>query len=185
MRQPKLMITIVTTSILVLSLTQTLSAQAEGLYQKKNHCQHGKQSLHEGRNFAKNHGGLPPFLSDIALSDTQKTHIKTLVEAQQHGIKNHMQQRHALITQLISDPTPEVFDEKKAEEMANQLAALEKDAFLNRAKTGSQIFAVLTPEQRRKATENIKKHDEKMKQIKVEPANFLNSKQSFLHRIKS
>jgi len=184
MRKPKLMFAIVTTSILALSLTQILSANADESSHEKNHCHRAKHSFHEGGPFSKNHDGLPAFLKDISLTDIQKTQIKAIVEQQQPTLEAHFKQRHTLIAELIANPTPEVFDEKKSEEIANQIAALEKEVFLNRAKTGSQIFALLTPEQRKKVAENMKKHQEKMQELKAEPANFTERKQSFLQWIK-
>ncbi len=62
-------------------------------------------------------------------------------------------QHHQLVEELHRLSNAEVFDETKAKQIAEKLASLEKDATFKRAQIDSQIFAILTLEQRKQLSE--------------------------------
>lgn len=97
----------------------------------------------------------PPYLYGIALSAEQKDKIFALNHAEVPKIRDHMKQRkaiHQALRQLSQAPQ---FDESKARALAENLANVEKEGLLTRAKTESKVLALLTSEQRAQALNNI------------------------------
>lgn len=146
--------------------------------------EHAKDGGH-CKEFSKKggHDGLPPFLKGIELSNEQKTQITTLMKQEHASAETHHQQRGALMKDLHQVSNAETFNAQQAENIANQLANLEKEEFLTRARNGHKIFSLLTPEQRQKANENIKKHMEKMDSMKIKPVNFQKNSSIFPNKI--
>ena len=97
--------------------------------------------------------GIPFQYLDLDLSDVQQDKIIALVHPQLPLIWKVEKQRHQLLDELQKLGSEEKFDESKANEIAAKLANIEKEAVYNHAKTDSQIFAILTPEQRKKLSE--------------------------------
>lgn len=153
----------ITLGSIILGLAMSANVYAESHHHSKagDHCKEfSKKEAHEN---------LPSFLKGIELSKDQQSQIGTLVKLDQSSIETHHQQRGALMKELQNLSNTETFNEKQAEAIANQFANLEKDELLNRARNGQKIFSLLTPEQRQKANENIKKHMEKMDNMKTKP----------------
>jgi Spy/CpxP family protein refolding chaperone len=93
--------------------------------------------------------GLPTQIFELDLSEMQQDKIFALIHPQIPQIWEREKQRHQLINELRKLSDAEIFDEAKAKQSSEKLAELEKDAVFNRAKIDSQIFAILTPEQRK------------------------------------
>jgi protein CpxP len=150
---------------------------------------HGDKS-HTKMDFsAEKHHGMPPFIKGLNLTTTQKTQIDALFAQQKPQIEAQMKQRHALMKDMLNLTNNETLDEKQAEQVASQLASLEKETVLNRTKMGNKVYAILTPEQRKQMSENMKKHMERMDKATTDsdpkqPANFRHhhQKHDFLFR---
>lgn len=97
---------------------------------------------------------LPLYYLKLDLSEAQQNKIIDLIHLKIPQIWEHEKQRHQLINELRKLSDADIFDEAKAKQSAAKLAALEKDAVFNRAKIDSQIFAILTPEQRKQLLEH-------------------------------
>ena len=98
--------------------------------------------------------GIPFQYLDLDLSDVQQDKIIALVHPQLPVIWKMEKQRHQLLEELHGLGSTDKFDESKANEIAGKLASIEKESIYNHAKTDSQIFAILTPEQRKKLSEH-------------------------------
>lgn len=98
--------------------------------------------------------GIPFQYLDLYLTDVQQDKIIALVHPQLPVTWKMEKQRQQLLEELNKLANVDKFDESKGNEIAEKLAALEKDAVFNRAKIDSQIFAILTPEQRKQLSEH-------------------------------
>ncbi len=97
--------------------------------------------------------GLPPHLAGLDLTDAQQDKIFALIYPLMPQMREHGKQRHQLVEELHKLSSAEVFDEVKAKQIAEKLATLEKDATFKRAQIDSQIFVLLTAEQRKQLSE--------------------------------
>ena len=97
--------------------------------------------------------GLPPYLAGLDLTDAQQDKIFALTYPLLPQMREHGKQRHQLMEALRQLSNAEPFDEAKAKQIADKLASLEKEAMYKRAQIDSQIFALLTTEQRKQLSE--------------------------------
>lgn len=144
---------LVAASILAMSLPLASVAVAheggpDGRAEKGAHCEKGAR-MHHG--MGKH--GLPPYLRGIQLSETQKDEVFNLMHAQVPVMRDQHKQRLQLMQELRATSQADQFDDAKAQQITNQLAGLEKEKTLMRARNDAKIFALLTPEQRQKARE--------------------------------
>lgn len=97
----------------------------------------------------------PRFLKGIDLTDAQKDQIFALTHAEMPKKRALMKTRRALKQTLMS--LADNYTEAKAIAIADQLAAVERDSVLARARHHQQVLKVLTPEQRKQVAENKEK----------------------------
>ncbi len=96
------------------------------------------------------HGGPKmPFLSQLNLSEDQKTQVKAIFDEEHAKIaplaEKSMQARHALGEAIHAA----AFDESAVRAAAAQAAIVESDLAVERARLASRIRAVLTPDQQK------------------------------------
>jgi periplasmic protein CpxP/Spy len=94
-----------------------------------------------------------------------------LTEAQQAQIKSILQTEHARIQPLKQQlrqnqqaqgtPTTGAFDEAQARAFAGKQAQIMSDLIVEKQRTKSQIYAVLTPDQRTKAQELMQEREQR------------------------
>ncbi len=170
--------TILGSIILSLALAGTVSAKGAERDKDSGPCKHSGE-------FAKKWGrdDLPPFLNGVALTNVQKEQITQLMKEEKSGFENHHQQRGALMKELHKLSNAPTFDEKQAEVIASRFSAIEKEAFMSRAKNSYKILSLLTPDQRQKANENIQRHMEEMDNMKGKPVNFRHEREEFHHKV--
>lgn len=104
---------------------------------------------------------LDRMTQDLGLTDAQQTQIKGLMDQQKATVKPLFQQLalgHQQMMQLIQSNN---FDEAKARQIATQQAQVRIEMDVAMARTGSQIFQVLTPDQKTKAVELMKQHEQR------------------------
>jgi protein CpxP len=95
--------------------------------------------------------GIPPYLRGVKLTEAQEDKIFALIHDQIPALREQGKQRHKVIGELRALTNAEKFDEAKAQQLADKLAAIEKEAVLTRARNDYKIFSLLTPEQRQQA----------------------------------
>ena len=128
----------------------------------------------EGKEFGKkghhpNHGmrgkrGMGMMLRGLDLTDVQKEQIKAIVTASREGtksLKDQMRANREQIQELSQDGS---FDEARISELAGQQGAFHAQMIVEREKVKSQIFALLTPEQKAKAAEMRSKFKQKFEE---------------------
>lgn len=144
---------LVAASILAISLPLATAAVAheggsDGRTEKGAHCEKGAR-MHHGAGKP----GLPHYLRGIQLSETQEDQVFNLMHAQVPVMRDQHKQSIKLMQELRATSQADQFDDAKAQQIANQLANLDKEKTLTRARNDAKIFALLTPEQRQKARE--------------------------------
>lgn len=99
------------------------------------------------------HEGKPAYLRGLDLTSTQKDQLFNLYYAQIPTVRDQHKQHQQLKEELRSTVQADKFDDVKAQLLADKAAKLEKEQVLARARHDAKVFALLTPEQRKKARE--------------------------------
>jgi protein CpxP len=134
---------------------------------------------HKGMGFSRNNGWmLKHMIKQLDLTEAQQTQIKGIMASEKTKIKPMMQQLRQ--NQQAEDASMNgTFDENQARAFANKQAQLMTDLIVEKERMRSQVYAVLTPEQRQKALQlmqerqqhrqermNMKKQAEQQQQSK-------------------
>jgi Spy/CpxP family protein refolding chaperone len=132
-----------------------------------------------GMGFGRNNGWMLKHMTkQLNLTDAQQTQIKDIMAGEKTKIKPMMQQLRQ--NQQAEDANRNgSFDENQARAFANKQAQLMTDLIVEKERMRSQVYAVLTPEQRQKALQlmqerqqhrqermNMKKQAEQQQQSK-------------------
>lgn len=104
-----------------------------------------------GKGFGHHHGWmLKSMAKQLNLTDAQQTQIKDIMSAERTKMKPLMQQMRQ--NQQAQDATANgTFDENQARTFATKQAQIMTDLMVEKQRMRSQVYAVLTPEQRQKA----------------------------------
>ena len=130
---------------------------------------------HRSMGFGRNNGWMLKHMTkQLDLTEAQQTQIKGIMASEKTKIKPMMQQLRQ--NQQAEDASMNgTFDENQARAFANKQAQLMTDLIVEKERMRSQVYAVLTPEQRQKALqlmqerqqhrqERMKKHAEQTQQ---------------------
>ena len=130
---------------------------------------------HRGTGFGRNNGWMLKHMTrQLNLTEAQQTQIKGIMADEKTKIKPLMQQLRQ--NQQAEDANINgTFDENQARAFAGKQAQLTADLIVEKERMRSQVYAVLTPEQRQKAQqlmqerqqrrqERMKKHAEQTQQ---------------------
>jgi periplasmic protein CpxP/Spy len=120
---------------------------------KAKHCQHGGERGHFQGKGQHHKMGVPPYLMGLDLTEAQQDKVFAIMHAEAPNRYEGQKQHRKLIEELRSLSQADSFDQAKANQISDQLAKLEKDKALNMATSQAKVFALLTPEQRKKARE--------------------------------
>ena len=106
---------------------------------------------HRGMGFGRNNGWMLKHMTrQLNLTEAQQTQIKGIMSEEKTKIKPMMQQLRQ--NQQAEDANINgSFDENQARAFANKQAQLMTDLIVEKERMRSQVYAVLTPEQRQKA----------------------------------
>jgi len=137
-------------SVLAISLPVASVAYAEHDGHQGKHCERGAKS-HHGMHMGK--PGMPMYLHGLTLSSAQEDQLFELMHAQMPNLRNQHKQHRQVVEELHAAARAEKFDEAKVQQLADKAASLEKEKVLMLARQDAKIFALLTPEQRKKARE--------------------------------
>jgi Spy/CpxP family protein refolding chaperone len=135
------------TSFIAISLPVTALAHAENDGDKSLHCEREGVSRHNM------HDGKPPYLRSLNLTSAQEDQLFKLNYEQVPAVRDQHKQHQQLMEELHATAQAEKFDDTKAQQLADKAAKLEKEKVLIMARHDAKVFALLTPEQRKKARE--------------------------------
>jgi protein CpxP len=106
---------------------------------------------HRGMGFGRNNGWMLKHMAkQLNLTEAQQTQIKGIMADEKSKIKPMMQQLRQN-EQAENANVNGTFDENQARTFANKQAQLMTDLIVEKERMRSQVYAVLTPEQRQKA----------------------------------
>ena len=100
---------------------------------------------------------------ELNLTDAQQAQIKSIMQAEHAKIQPLMQQLHQNKQAQDAGLTAN-FDETKARTAAAGQAQILTDLMVEKQRTKSQIYAVLTPEQQQKALQLMQQRQQKRQQ---------------------
>ena len=114
-----------------------------------------------GRGFGHKHGWmLKRMTKELNLTEAQQTQIKSIMADSKTRIKPLAQQlrqnRQAENTNMTG-----TFNEAQARTFANQQSQIMSNLIVERERTKSQIYSVLTPDQRQKALQLMQQHEQR------------------------
>lgn len=119
----------------------------------------GQRCEREGMSQHGIHDGKPPYLRGLDLTSAQEDQLFNLNYAQVPAMRDRHKQHQQLMAELRATAQAEKFDDAKAQQLADKAAKLEREQVLARARHDAKVFALLTPEQRKKAREfKIEEH---------------------------
>ena len=146
--------------------------QASGKHMNGRHgpaCDGHRGGAKDGARDGKFTHGIPPYLRGVDLTEAQRDKLFNLMYAQMPTMREQGKLRHKTMQELRALSSAESFDDTKAQQLATQLASIEKDMVLARARNDAKVFAILTPEQRLRAQDARKAREERGH---GEPVNF-------------
>jgi Spy/CpxP family protein refolding chaperone len=118
--------------------------------------------MHHGGMFDQHMLGM---MTDyLGLSSDQQAQIKQIMDKEKpamHTLFQQMDQGHQAMRQLIESGN---FDEAKAREIATQQSPSLVEMEVQKARFFSEVYQVLTPDQRTKAKQFLDRHEQHMKQ---------------------
>jgi periplasmic protein CpxP/Spy len=114
--------------------------------------------------FGRHGGGMLRHMSkELNLTADQQNQIKSIMQAERGKTK-------PLTLQLRRNEQAQnasingTFDEARARAFAQKQTQIMSDLIVEKQRTKSQIYSVLTPEQRQKALQLVQEHEQKMQQ---------------------
>jgi protein CpxP len=109
-------------------------------------------------------GGMELPLRQLNLTDDQKAQIKQIFQAERPAMKPLMQQEHAAHTQMVQLITSGAFDQSKAAAIAAQESQTHAQIQVEHAKIASQIYQLLSSDQKAKVADIIAQRQQRMQQ---------------------
>ncbi len=117
-----------------------------------------------GPGFGRHSGWMLRHMTkELNLTTDQQTQIKNIMQAEKAKVQPLMQQLRQN-EQAQDAAINSNFDEAQVRTFASQQAQIMTDLIVEKQRTKSQIYAVLTPEQRQKAQQLRQEHQQKMQQ---------------------
>ncbi|HEX2327743.1 MAG TPA: Spy/CpxP family protein refolding chaperone [Candidatus Angelobacter sp.] len=123
------------------------------------------QQAGPGRGYGHHGWMLKKMTKELNLTEPQQAQVKNILQAE-HGKMQPLMQQMRDNEKARNEAVTENFNEADARAYANKQAQLNADLIVEKERVKSQIYAVLTPEQRQKAMQLLaqreQKHQERM-----------------------
>lgn len=105
------------------------------------------------------------FLTErLDLTDAQQTQVKNILAQEKSAIQPLMQQVAQNRQQLMREATSGAFDEARVRAIASQQSQAETELSVEHAKIASQVFNILTPDQKTKALQMLQNHEQRLQE---------------------
>lgn len=145
---------------------QTTDTNTEG----KNFGKDGKHFRGGKRGHRGGHKGMGMMFRGLDLTDAQKEQMKAIGQANRESTKSLRDQMKANGEQLAQATANGTFNEAQVQAIAQQQGVLHAQMIVAREKVKSQMFAILTPEQKAKAAEMKEQFKQKMQERQAKRA---------------
>ncbi len=103
------------------------------------------------RGFGHHHGGFERLAKKLDLSDAQKAQVKQIKEAGKAKVQPLRENMKSIRQQLNAATADGNFNEAQVQTLATQQANIMAQLTVEKERTKSQIYAILTPEQQTQA----------------------------------
>ncbi|HET7208965.1 MAG TPA: Spy/CpxP family protein refolding chaperone [Terriglobales bacterium] len=123
----------------------------------------GEHGMHHG-GFGFEGKMLRMMTHALNLTDAQQAQVKQIIAAEKPNLLPLIQQTTQGRQQIMQQVTSGNFDEAKVRSLAIQQSQTQTELTVERAKIESQIFNILTPDQKTKAVELLQRHEQRMQQ---------------------
>lgn len=107
---------------------------------------------------------------ELNLTDAQQTQIKNILQAEKAKTQPLREQLRENRQSQNTGTAAGAFDEAQARAFANKQAQILSNLMVERARTKSEIFAVLTPDQRQKAQQLMQEHRQRRMHRQEQPS---------------
>lgn len=124
----------------------------------------GPEHMHRGMGAFMGGPGLGFPLHQLNLTDDQRTQVKQIFQNEKTNLKPLMQQEFQARQQMIQLVTSGNFDPTKAAAIASQEAQTHVQLEVEHAKIASQIYQLLSSDQKAKVADMIAQHQQRMEQ---------------------
>lgn len=153
----------------IFAFGQTTETTTEGktFGKKGDGWKHGKRGRRGGRG---GHKGMGMGFRGIELTDAQKEQMKAIGQASRESSKALRDQMKANREQLAQATANGAFNEAQVQAIAQQQGALHAQMVVEREKVKSQMFAILTSEQKAKIAEMKQLRQQKMQERRAKRA---------------
>jgi periplasmic protein CpxP/Spy len=109
-------------------------------------------------------GRMFDFFADyLDLTDAQQAQAREIMAKEKPSLQPLLRQRMQAEKQLHELAMAGSFDESKVRDIANQQAQVMTEITVQKARIESELFQLLTPEQKTKLNQFIDKHEQRMK----------------------
>lgn len=109
-------------------------------------------------------GGMELPLHQLNLTDDQKAQVKQIFLAEKTNMKPLMQQEHAAHMQIVQLITSGTFEQAKVAAIAAQESQTHMQLEIEHAKMASQIYQLLSSDQKAKVADIIAQHQQRMQE---------------------
>ena len=109
-------------------------------------------------------GGMELPLRQLNLTDDQKAQVKQIFQAEKTNMKPLMEQERTAHTQMVQLITSGAFDQSKAAAIAAQESQTHMQLEIAHAKIASQIYQLLSSDQKAKVADIIAQHQQRMQE---------------------
>jgi Spy/CpxP family protein refolding chaperone len=103
-------------------------------------------------------------LHQLNLTDDQKAQVKQIFLAEKTNMKPLMQQEHAAHMQIVQLITSGTFEQAKVAAIAAQESQTHMQLEIEHAKMASQIYQLLSSDQKAKVADIIAQHQQRMQE---------------------
>lgn len=159
-------------TVFLLSIALTALGAMFVFGQTSDVAKEGKSFKKDGHHFGKRgkRGGKGMMFRGLDLTDAQKEQMRSIHEANRDSVKSLRDQMKANKQQLETLSAGGSFNESQVQAIAQQQGALHAQMIVNRERIKSQMFAILTPEQKSKMAEMKANREQKMQERKAKRA---------------
>jgi protein CpxP len=120
--------------------------------------------MHHGGFGGPEHHMLGFLTKQLDLTETQQTQVKDIFAKEKPTIGPLMMQKGQIHQQLMQEAISGTFNPTKVQALAAQQGQVETALAVEHAKIASQIYNILTPDQKTKAQQLLQEHQQRMQQ---------------------
>ncbi len=160
-----IILTVVLTAMGAMMIFAQDSTDNTGKKEFGKHGHYGKRGGHKGMR-----GGKGMMFRGLDLTDAQKAQVKQITQTSRENMKTVHAQMKSNRQQLEAASANGNFNQAQVQSLATQQGNLHAQMIVEKERVKSQIYQILTPEQKAKAAEMKANFEQKMQERKAQRA---------------